>query len=255
MKRDACASDFLPEGSVDGESEFAFFPFETGLVVHVVLWVTFVGGWSRSECGLLVHEAAGHVEIVSDVCPVVDEPPRLDDSGKEFGEGGVEDASFVMSSFPPWVREVDMSGVHGVGRDELGKGVGGITAEDAGVGKLPFVEFISGTAGFGVVDFESGKVDVWVLESSGEDEETASAADVELDGIWAVEEGIPVEAGADVIERLEPWMEGFGGLRWLLHGDVVGSGGWRWRIRGDYSSLSGFCRREAFRSEGLAEFW
>jgi len=59
-----------------------------------------------------VHECCGHVEIVGDVCPVVNEATRLDDAGEQFCEGCVEDTAFVMSCLPPWIGEVDMCGVN-----------------------------------------------------------------------------------------------------------------------------------------------
>ena len=83
------------------------------------MWVAFGGRGSGMEGGLLVHECAGHVEIVGDIGPVVNEATGLDDAGEEFGEGGVKDASLVVSGFPPGVREVDMSGVNGGRGDGL----------------------------------------------------------------------------------------------------------------------------------------
>lgn len=106
------------------------------------------------------------------------------------------------------------------------------------------MEFFSSAAAFCVIDFETCEVDVGVLECCGEDEESAAAADIELYGLSGVEEGIPVDRRADVIEGLEPGMEG-PGLWWFMHGECEVVDGGCWREDEGCLSLSGFWREVA----------
>lgn len=223
----------LPQSSVNWKSEPTFFAFEAGLVVHVVFSLTLFGGGALSEVGRGVHESCGHLKVICDIGPVMDEATWLDDAGEQFGEGLVEDAALVVSGFPPRIGEVDVCCVDGGWGNEGREGADGVSAKDSGIGQVAFLQPFGGSTTFCVVDFESDKVCLRVAECGGEDKQSAAGADIQFDWLAGREEGVPVELWGEVVEGLEPGLEWpSGGRRGhaVAFAGVLGVGRGRWRI-------------------------
>ena len=198
------AVDSLPEAAENREAFLAFLPFETRLIVHVVLRRTLFGSWLSFEIFVMVHQCLNNVKIVRHVRPGMQHSARFEDSRTQADKFVRKNTPSAMLPSPPRIWEIDVDRVDRVWLDMLFQRDSRVATDDPSVGRFPFPGTFCRSAAFLEVELQAEVIRVGVLDARVVQKEASPAADVQFDRVVVAPERRPVDPFGQIIDGDKP---------------------------------------------------